>query len=705
MSRISSLAATTVSITQMLKLQKTLYDDQYKVNFEQNSPDYAGIDTQSQRLVNLENTQSALENYVGQNTVVDTRLSIMEVSLTSVQKTISDFQTNLNTYATGLSKTSVNIGDIQAKAFDSLKALEGYLNTEADGQYLLSGSKLLDAPVDFGLTTLANFQAKYDGATVKVPTSREAHIDDFSFGTDLNSTSADWLSFERRNATSGLSRITAATAQFANMTAGTTITISNTAGVNDGTYEVSAVDSAGLYVDLVTKQLTDETTAVTTTFTSQNSINPLTLDTFSTDVTFARGTNTITAAAAGALSTLSAGAQFTVAGTVSNDGTYTVESNDGTNLVIKSKRLTNSGSSGVATPTSPIAGPNLAFVDGGAGADTITAPINTFQDASGNPYPVGTKIRISGTGGANDGQVYTIASVSADRSTATLQTSDNVTAAPALGGTITTVPEYFYHEDTATGLTFNDNTPAADTIVAPAGTFVDASGAALPAGTRLTISGATAAANDGTYTIASVSADKSTVTLISTDTLDNATSGVASTGTMVTTKSAGTIANSSYYQGDTINRGHRISSTRSFDLDLTALDPAFEKAIRAMKLIAQGSYDSEGGLDNNSERVSQAQYLLTSSLKKTVAGTPPFGAEQISNFEQVQTDIAFDRVLIKTTETVHTKYIGFLQTSISGIERADKLEFAARLLDDQRSLEASYQIFSKVRQLSLMNFL
>ena len=168
---------------------------------------------------------------------------------------------------------------------------------------------------------------------------------------------------------------------------------------------------------------------------------------------------------------------------------------------------------------------------------------------------------------------------------------------------------------------------------------------------------------------------------------------------------AGTITADPWYSGDTITTTHRTSDLRSFENDLTAVSPAFEKAIRGMMLILQGKYGTSGGLDENSERISQAKYLVEASLEFTVSGTAPFGTELEGSIEQVQQDIGFNQVLLNTQNKLHTDFIGFIDTSVADIENADPLETITRLLDDTRSLEASYQVFSRVRQLSLTNFL
>ncbi|MQX35002.1 flagellin [Roseospira navarrensis] len=53
-----------------------------------------------------------------------------------------------------------------------------------------------------------------------------------------------------------------------------------------------------------------------------------------------------------------------------------------------------------------------------------------------------------------------------------------------------------------------------------------------------------------------------------------------------------TITGVSYYGGDSLSFEHRVSENRTLDLGLNAKDPAFEKAFRALGMLAQGGLDA-----------------------------------------------------------------------------------------------------------------
>lgn len=515
MSRIANLAASNATIQHILNTQKRLHELETMVSTEKVSQDYKGLADSSQHLINFENTRNLLDQYTSNNAIMDVRLEIAEASVTGVEETVTNFRDLLLQFQQNAIYTDETVSDMQEWALRSLRTIEGYLNTEADSRFVFAGARTTTQPVDFGYSTLTDFQQAFDGEMTTYPTTRDAQLADFSVSQD-NTGTTDWLYFEEQNAGSGVSRITATTPEFANLAVGTRITVSGTAS-NDGTYTVQAVGGGGLTVDIVTEMLTDEA--------NQNGASLTTLDEVSynatdfTDLSFDRATNTITAAMAGSLADVEVGTAITIGGTTSNDGTYTVVSNDGTNIVVASKHLTDEGAAG-----------------------------------AGN-------------------------------------------------------------------------------------------------------------------------------------------------------QETGTVSAASYYSGDRTATTHRIDDDRSFTYDLTAIDPAFEKAIRAMSIIAQGAFGTAGGLDQNTTRVGDAMYLLDSSLTTTLSGSGPYGTESTSNLEKISKGLGFDRVLINQMDKTHKKFIGYLETQISAMENVNNLEAITKLLDDSRALEASYEALSRIRQLSLHNYL
>jgi len=431
MNRIANLASTNALVSRLLETRSRLNTLQIQAATEKVSQTYQGIARDSQRLVTLENTRDMLTNFVASNESVDLRLKTTDSVIAGIRQTIIDFREALFDYEAGSLDEEQRVKDVQNAAFRALTDMGVYLNSDVDGRFMFAGSRVTTQPVDFGLTTLTDFQTRYDGEATAYPPTRAAHVE-----TNL---------------------------------------------------ALSAADLGGLTMS---------------------------------------GTDTLTAATAGSLSAIPVGAVITIANSANgNDGTYTVVSNDGTNLTIS--------------------GPLTI----GASTINVANTVNNGADATA------------------------------------------------------------------------------------------------------------------------------------------------------------TISVSGYYKGDTASQSQRVDQNRSFTLDLNAIDPAFEKAIRAMGLIAQGVFGTNGGLDNNPERLEQALYLTNSSLDVTNMGAAPFGAEAKRTITQVQQDVGFQRLLIDQTNKQHQTLIGYFDQRIIDIENVDTTEIVARLLDESRALELAYQAIARIQQLSLGGFL
>ncbi|MBC7952213.1 MAG: hypothetical protein H7Z12_10415 [Rhodospirillaceae bacterium] len=313
---------------------------------------------------------------------------------------------------------------------------------------------------------------------------------------------------------------------------------------------------------------------------------------------------------------------------------------------------------------------NLTFSTAG----TITAA--TAGSLSG--IAVGSRVTVAGAAAANN-QTYTVVG-----NTGTVLDVSRFTTEPAAAAVT------FRWNDNNNSLT-NAATgnlsisPGADTITATnAGSL-----AGLAVGTVFSISGS-AAGNDGVY---QVKANTGTVLTIESTTV-GANEAVAAT-----------LSSSSWYDGDTLQIQQRIDTDRSVDLGVYASDPAFEKAFRAMGLIAQGVFGTAGGLENNMARIDQARFLIQDALSRNGTGVGPFGAEQAGDLESLQSQVGTTAKLILEKNNKHASFSGFLDVRIVDLENVDKTEAITRLMDDKTALEASYQTLSNVRSLSLLNYL
>lgn len=711
MSRISSFSSNTTLINQLLRTQERLFDLETQVTSEKKSQDYLGISVNSQRLVNLENTKSQLDRFINNNTQQNVRLSIEETVINGIQKTVKDFKATLANYETGNERDRDSVEHVQTQAQQTLLNLQTLLNTDVGGRFIFSGSRIADEPIELGVGSLSTFQELYDGVDLTVPTTRDAHLERFSYPQDENNKTgqfvnpANFLSLlqdaDGVTTTGGNSSITATSALFSNVAVGATIKIENTVS-NNGDYTVSSVSTDGRTVEIQTTMLTDEANVLNTNITYRNieAVNTeITMDSGDYgDLTFDRTANTIVSSTANGLTNLVVGARFTVAGTTQNNGDYTVASNNGTSVTVVSNKLTNEGVGVGNTFFDSYAGSQIVFTDNGTGTDTIAVQ----QFGGGGAVPdvfnglaVGDTVTLTNT--ASNNATFTINAISTDGSTITVD--EGVTNETDLNTNFSGSNSFSYNAGTQLDFSITAG-PTYNLIMEDSGgTPVPGAFSALKVGMQVTTSGT--ASNNGTFTVATVSSDGSAVTFT-----EPVVGEIDVTGARIQSFAAsGTISATPYYSGDSASTTHRTSTLRSFESGLTGIDPAFEKAIRAMKIIMQGAFGSGGGLDENPERIAQARYLLESSLELTVSGTPPFGAELTSNIQQLQQNNGFNQVLLDDQNKLHKDFIGFIDSAVADIENSDPLATITRLLDDSRALEASYQTFSRIRQLSLVNFL
>ena len=708
MSRISNFSSNTTLVNQLLRTQGRLFDLETQVSSQKKSQDYLGISVNSQRLLNLENTKSQLDRFINNNTQQSVRLSIEETVIDGLQTAVKDFKQILANYETGNERDQEAVTLVQSQAQQALLNIQNFLNTDVAGRFIFSGSRVTNEPVEFGVNTLSTFQALYDGVNVTVPTTRDAHLERFSYTQDENNKAVEFvdptnfLSFAQdadgNAATGGNGSITATSALFANVAVGATITVADTTS-NDGTYTVSSISSDGRTVEVKTTMLTDEANALLTNIGYRDSTSPteeLSIDSSDYgDLTFDRAANTIVASTADGLTNLAVGARFTVTGTSLNDGDFTVVSNDGTTVTVASNKLTDEGIGSGNTFFDSFAGSQVVFTDNGTGTDTIA--VEQFGGAGAVPdvfngLAVGDTVTLTNT--ASNNITFTINAISADGSTITVD--EGVTNETDLNTNFSGSNSFSYNAGTQLAFTGSTKSIVMEDL---SGTAIPGAFSALQVGMSITTTGTTS--NNGTFTIATVSSDGSSVTVTETITDEDDVNGAR----VQSFAASGNISATPYYSGDSSSTSHRTSELRSFDTGLTGIDPAFEKAIRAMKIILQGEFGSDGGLDENPERIAQAQYLLESSLELTVSGTPPFGTELTSNIQQLQQNNGFNQALLNDQNDLHKDFIGFIDSAVADIENSDPLEAITRLLDDSRALEASYQTFSRIRQLSLVNFL
>ncbi len=517
-------------------------------------------------------------------------------------------------------------------------------------------------------------------------------------------------------------------AAFSGLSAGDVITVAGTAE-NNATYTVKSVASDGKSVTIESSKMTDEGTTSGNTFFdykvgSQFSFNA------TTDTIQMQDVDGV--AIADAFDGLQVGDSIVISNSLTNDGTYTVGaiSADGSTITMDSTTAL-VGSTEVDTNDTSIASSarGLDFRAGNkilfdATTDTISlsgvvaTQIDTVTLAGtfevGDIYSVtigSTTVSHTVVGGDTDIDGVRTAlrtKINLDATLSALLTASDggagelvLTADTAGTGFVPTYAVTNVTAGTDDSTMTRVQTSANASTTATAGTF-----SGLRAGQQFTISGSVS--NDGTYTVASIASDGSSIT-VSEDITTTETFNPVAAGTAVDIAvygAAGSVATTqSYYNGDNFSLTHRVDENRTIDIDVTAAHPAFEKAIRALSILVQGKFGTEGGLDQNQGRINDVLYLLNDALSSPSDGTPPYGTELESDMDEVIFNLGFKQVTLRDTIAAQKSFNNLLDGFVSDTENVDQLEAITRLMDEQRSLEASYQAMSRVFSMNLADFL
>ncbi len=225
--------------------------------------------------------------------------------------------------------------------------------------------------------------------------------------------------------------------------------------------------------------------------------------------------------------------------------------------------------------------------------------------------------------------------------------------------------------------------------------------------------------NNKSFTVASIDATGTTIAI--SGQLKNAAGNPIGTPPLTTTNSvtlgtdtAASISIGNWYQGDSLGRTHRLDEDRSLSLDLNAADPAFEKAMRAFGLLAQGGLvvadpaspaTARVSTDEAKKRIEGTLVLLNSVLDRAAPLKGAYGVEKSGGVDDVSTVLGFQQVALQQAQELHEHMAGIFEDRSARLENADKTEAITLLLNGTQALEASYQVLARVQQLSLTKFL
>lgn len=152
-----------------------------------------------------------------------------------------------------------------------------------------------------------------------------------------------------------------------------------------------------------------------------------------------------------------------------------------------------------------------------------------------------------------------------------------------------------------------------------------------------------------------------------------------------------------YYQGDDGTFTVRADVDFEVGLDLRADDPVFQQIFSAIDAIANLP---NGDASDPNERaiIAKARDMLNGALDSLVA-------PGVGSLDGLRTQVASTRQLLGRTDERHERFDSYAEGVIHDIEGIDEAEVIVRLQSDQRALEASYAVLSRLTALSLLDYL
>jgi flagellar hook-associated protein 3 FlgL len=146
------------------------------------------------------------------------------------------------------------------------------------------------------------------------------------------------------------------------------------------------------------------------------------------------------------------------------------------------------------------------------------------------------------------------------------------------------------------------------------------------------------------------------------------------------------VADTTYYQGDSTILSAQADDGVVVDYGITADEPAFEKIIRALHLVSTASSNNDIDLARGNEGLRLID-------------------QAVSDIATIIGRIGASRTNLDEVNAKHDDFLVYVTQSITEIEGTDVALAMSRLSQDTATLQASYAVIAQVSRLSLVNYL
>ena len=175
MTRVAPYAQQELILFHTLKQQQNMFDRQMQLSTGLVSQDYAGISNQSNRLVSTETAIRRTDQFTANINVVEQRLSLMDLSMDSLDTLAREFRSTLNAAIDG---PESHVADLRDLADNTLTLVAESLNARDGTRYLFGGARVDRPPVSLEAGTYRHAKLIEDDGTTVDQTFYDTYYED-----------------------------------------------------------------------------------------------------------------------------------------------------------------------------------------------------------------------------------------------------------------------------------------------------------------------------------------------------------------------------------------------------------------------------------------------------------------------------------------------------------------------------------------------
>lgn len=183
MVRVPTYSSYMSLLNQTLKNKATAEEYSYQTTTGIKYATYAGYGIQAGNMVNMETSLSVTQNFMDNNTLLNTSIKTMSTVMENVESAVTSLKSQFNNALSAFdsleqgqpisSDVSTSLNELQTMAFSTMSLLSDALNQYVGDKYIF-GAGSSSAPTNFTFATLDEFQQFYDGKNIIYPQDTSA---------------------------------------------------------------------------------------------------------------------------------------------------------------------------------------------------------------------------------------------------------------------------------------------------------------------------------------------------------------------------------------------------------------------------------------------------------------------------------------------------------------------------------------------------